>query len=166
MGFEPMRGLLPYRDFQSRLFGPLQHLSRNPCSSRVRLDPMAERVGFEPTSRCNREPPFRERRHKPLGHLSFRNCIIAQRATDQDIEFGNIFPPAVDCYGLRLATVQPLRFALPFDIDSPLSTVLLCEQNVDLSRTFSIEGSRCSCSTTGVRLPFSYWCKKWIVGGR
>ena len=57
-------------------------LSRRACSATPAPLPnskivylMAERVGFEPTI-PRRDTAFRERRLKPLGHLSIiRNCI-------------------------------------------------------------------------------------------
>ncbi len=56
-GIRTHERIAPLRDFQSRLFG---HSSTSPQAGVARRapGPLAERVGFEPTSRCNREPLF------------------------------------------------------------------------------------------------------------
>ena len=55
-GIRTHERIAPLRDFQSRLFG---HSSTSPVAGILcRAKPLAERVGFEPTSRCNREPLF------------------------------------------------------------------------------------------------------------
>ena len=60
-GFEPSnRGLTRLRDFQSRAFDQLSHLS---------TFLLAERVRFELTGRI-RSTRFRGERLQPLGHLS------------------------------------------------------------------------------------------------
>ena len=65
VGFEPTRAMTALRAFQARLF---DRSSTSPVLP-------AERVGFEPTT-PKRSTAFRERRLKPLGHLSIvGHCI-------------------------------------------------------------------------------------------